>query len=130
MHELNEKVEIINVIHPVSQSAGGSTSSEAIDLSRYDGIIFSLASGTVESGEKVILTAEESDDENMTEASEVVSAEITGDGTTVKNSAYVFVAADAVRKRYIRVKVNNTSASAAVVLSVFAAARCARYPAE
>ena len=73
MHELNEKVEIINAIYPVSQSAGGNAASEAADLSRYDGILFSLACGTVESGKKVVLTAEESDDESMTSAAEIGS---------------------------------------------------------
>mgnify|MGYP007095696523 CR=1 FL=1 len=117
MHELNEKVEIINAIYPVSQSAGGNTASDAADLSRYDGILFSLACGTVESGKKVVLTAEESG-----------SVEIVGDGSTAKNSACLYIAAEAVRKRYVRVKVSNTSASAAVLLSVVGAAESARYP--
>lgn len=128
MHELNEKVEIINVIYPVSQSAGGNAASDAADLSRYDGILFSLACGTVESGKKVVLTAEESDDESMTSAAEIGSAEIVGDGSTAKNSACLYIAAEAVRKRYVRVKVSNTSASADVLLSVVGAAESARYP--
>ena len=128
MHELNEKVEIINVIYPVSQSAGGNTASDAADLSRYDGILFFLACGTVESGKKVVLTAEESDDESMTGAAEIGSVEIVGDGATAKNSACLYIAAEAVRKRYVRVKVSNTSASAAVLLSVVGAAESARYP--
>lgn len=128
MHELNEKVEIINAIYPVSQSAGGNTASDAADLSRYDGILFSLACGTVESGKKVVLTAEESDDESMTGAAEIGSVEIVGDGSTAKNSACLYIAAEAVRKRYVRVKVSNTSASAAVLLSVVGAAESARYP--
>ena len=97
-------------------------------LSRYDGILFSLACGTVESGKKVVLTAEESDDESMTSAAEIGSAEIVGDGSTAKNSACLYIAAEAVRKRYVRVKVSNTSASADVLLSVVGAAESARYP--
>ena len=128
MHELNEKVEIINAIYPVSQTAGGNTASDAADLSRYDGILFSLACGTVESGKKVVLTAEGSDDESMTSAAEIGSVEIVGDGSTAKNSACLYIAAEAVRKRYVRVKVSNTSASAAVLLSVVGAAESARYP--
>ena len=97
MHELNEKVEIINAIYPVSQSACGNTASDAADLSRYGGILFSLACGTVESGKKVVLTAEESDDESMTGAAEISSVEIVGDGSTAKNSACLYIAAEAVR---------------------------------
>ena len=61
-------------------------------------------------------------------AAEIGSVEIVGNGATAKNSACLYIAAEAVRKRYVRVKVSNTSASAAVLLSVVGAAESARYP--
>lgn len=128
MNRLDEKVKLIPLIAPTTQSAGGSTSSAVVDISSYSGIIVAVLCGVIESGKKLTVTVSQSDSSDMTDSETLETLTLDGDGTTADNSAECFIPVTARAKRYIKITAANTCATNGVTLTAIGAAGAKFYP--